>query len=72
MLALLGRHQGRVLSRVTTLDDGPSEIQIIEFASDQALDGFQNDSDRLALSALRERRIARTDVIRVEHVPAPG
>jgi hypothetical protein len=71
VLAFLSRHEGKVLSRVRALDNGPCEIQILEFASDQALLEFQEDPDRLALSALRGHAIERTQVIRVEHVPAP-
>jgi uncharacterized protein (DUF1330 family) len=72
VLALLGRHQGKVLSRVRALDDGPCEIQLLEFASDQALVEFQNDPERLALSAQRDEAIERTRIIRVEHLPASG
>jgi uncharacterized protein (DUF1330 family) len=71
VLALLSRHEGKVLSRVRALDNGLCEIQIREFASDQALLDFQEDPKRLALSALRDQAIERTRVIRVEHVRAP-
>jgi hypothetical protein len=72
VLTLLERHQGRLLSRVSAIDDGPCEIQLLEFATDQALADYQNDPDRLALSAIRDRAIERTEVIRVRHVSAPG
>ena len=71
-LTLLDRHQGRLLSRVRAIDDGPSEIQLLEFATDQALVDYQNDPDRLALSAMRDQAIERTEVIRVSHVSASG
>jgi uncharacterized protein (DUF1330 family) len=72
VLALLHRHQGRLLSRVSAVDEGPSEIQLLEFGTDQALAEFQSDPDRLALSAMRDQAIERTEVIRVRHVAAPG
>ena len=72
VLALLDRHQGRLLSRVKAIDNGPSEIHLLEFATDQAVVDFQSDPDRLALSAMRDQAIERTEVIRVRHVSAPG
>ncbi len=72
VLGLLHRHQGRLLSRVTAIDEGPSEIQLLEFVTDRALAEFQSDPDRLALSAMRDRAIERTEVVRVRHVSAPG
>jgi hypothetical protein len=72
VLALLDRHQGRLLSRVRAIDDGRCEIQLVESATDQALGDYQNDPDRLALSAMRDRAIERTQVIRVRHVSASG
>ena len=72
VLTLLDRHQGRLLSRVRALDDGPSEIQLLEFATDQALVDYQNDPDRLALSAMRDQAIERMQVIRVGHISPPG
>ncbi len=72
VLALLDRHQGMLLSRVRAIDGGPCEIHLIEFGSDQALVDYQNDPDRLALSAMRDQAIERTEVIRVRHVSAPG
>lgn len=52
-------------SRVRALEAGPTEVHILEFASEQALAEFQNDPARLALARLalaplRERAIART------------
>jgi uncharacterized protein (DUF1330 family) len=72
VLALLDRHRGRLLSRVRAIDGGPREIHLIEFATDQALVDYQNDPDRLALSAMRDQAIERTEVIRVRHISAPG
>ncbi len=71
VLSFLDRHQGRLVSRVRAIGDGPSEIQLLEFATEQALVDFQNDPDRIALSAMRDQAIERTEVIRVKHVSAP-
>jgi uncharacterized protein (DUF1330 family) len=71
VLALLHRHQGSLLSRVRAIDEGPSEIQLLEFATDQALLDFQNDPYRLALSAMRDEAIERTEVIRVTQCSWP-
>ena len=71
-LALLERHQGRLLSRVRAIDKGPSEIHLLEFVTDQALVEFQNVPDRRALSAMRDQAIERTEVTRVRHMPAAG
>lgn len=71
VLGRLGDYQARVLSRVraTTGDDeGPTEVQVLEFPSPSALEAFQSDPQRLALAGLRERAIARTDIIRVETI----
>ncbi len=72
VLALLERHQGKLLSRVRAINHGISEIQLLEFATDQALNDFQDDPDRLALSAMREQAIQRAEVIRVTPVWPPG
>jgi hypothetical protein len=46
--------------------DRPLEIQILEFASAQALDGYLADGRRQALAAERDRVIAKTEVIEVQ------
>jgi uncharacterized protein (DUF1330 family) len=72
VLALLHQHGARLLARVRALADTPNEVQILEFPSEEALADFQNDPARLALSSLRDRAIARTQVIRVEHLQPPA
>jgi uncharacterized protein (DUF1330 family) len=72
VLALLERRQGKVLWRGRALDNRPCEIQILEFASVQALVEFQNDPERRSLTALRDQAIAQTEVISVEQLPTPG
>ncbi len=68
VLRLLADHGGLLLTRARALEDGPTEVQVLEFASEQALSEFMSDPQREALSALRERAIERTEVIPVELV----
>jgi hypothetical protein len=70
VLGLLPDHDGRVLQRARTAGTGdePVEFQLLEFASEQALDQYLNDGRRLALSDERDRAIARTETFRVELV----
>ncbi len=66
VLALLADHSGRVVqrARVEGGDGEPAEVQILQFASDAALEGYTNDPRRTALAAQRDAAIARTDVLR--------
>ena len=68
VLQRLAPHGARILQRVRTSDaiDGPFEAHILEFPSEVALDSYMADPERLALSDLRERAIARTELVRVE------
>ena len=70
VLRRLGVHGARVVQRVRTKDapDGPLEAHILEFPSDAALDAYMADPERARLSELRDRAIARTDVLRVDVV----
>jgi uncharacterized protein (DUF1330 family) len=70
VLALLPDHGGRVVSRVRRRagEEGPLEVQIIDLPDDSALDGYLTDPRRAKLADVRDRAIARTDVIRVDHV----
>jgi uncharacterized protein (DUF1330 family) len=70
VLALLPDHGGRVVSRVRrqTDGDGPLEVQIIDLRDEAALDSYMADPRRTRLTEIRDRAIARTDVIRVDHV----
>ena len=70
VLALLPDHGARVKQRVRS-DGGvgaPLEVHVLEFPSQAALDAYMADERRVALSALRERGIARTQVLRVDAV----
>jgi uncharacterized protein (DUF1330 family) len=71
VLALLADHGGRVVQRarvegaqVEGASGQPAEVQILQFASDAALEEDMNDPRRTALAAQRDEAIARTDVLR--------
>ena len=70
VLALLPAHGGRVVNRVRTRPhrSEPDEVHVLEFPDEAALDAYLNDDRRLALADLRERTIARTDILRVTPV----
>ena len=68
VLARLELYGARVLQRVRTVDaeaDRPFETHVLEFPSEAALDRYMADPQRVALSELRDRAIARTDLQRV-------
>ena len=73
VLALIAEHGGRVANRLRNLaqDEGPTEIHVLEFPSERALNEYMSDGRRLALAADRERSIARTDVLRVQPICDP-
>ena len=73
VLLRLPAHGARVVQRVRSTDEpyGPFETHILEFPSDAALDQYMADPQRAALSELRDRAIARTEVRRVEVVDHP-
>ena len=70
VLALLGDHRARVVQRVRKVGDGdgPLEVQIIELPDEEALAGFMADPRRVAAADVRDRAIARTEIIRVADV----
>ncbi len=70
VLALVGEHGGRVLSRARGSGENgqPLEVQMLEFPAPTSLDSFMSDERRLALGPERDRAIARTEVIRVQLV----
>ena len=67
VLALLPDHDAELLSRVRSdgEDGQPLEVQLFEFPSQEALDGYLRDPKRAALSAQRDASVARTELIRV-------
>lgn len=74
VLALVPGHGGRVVQRArgSGTDGQPLEIQLLEFPSAGALDGYMRDGRRTALAAQRDQVVARTEVIQVQLVPPPG
>jgi uncharacterized protein (DUF1330 family) len=70
VLGMVPDHRGRVLQRArgSGADGQPLEIQLLEFASGQALDDFMTDPRRQSLAAVRDRVISRTEVIDVQVV----
>ena len=70
VLELLAAHGANLVTRVRTVDphDAPHEVHVIEFPSEASLQRYMDDPARLALSELRDRAIASTEVLRVDVV----
>jgi uncharacterized protein (DUF1330 family) len=68
VLERLGDHGAKALTRVRSLAGGPTEVQVLEFPSDSALDAFINDPQRVALAGMRDRAIERTEIVRVRPI----
>lgn len=68
VLAVVDEHDGRVVHRARTdgADGRPLEIQLFEWASQEAMDGYLADPRRTAMSADREQAIARTEIVPVQ------
>ena len=67
VLALLPTYGCRVISRVRRTDssDGPFEVQIIEYPSEDAVAAYMIDPTRVALADVHARAIERTQVVPV-------
>jgi uncharacterized protein (DUF1330 family) len=70
VLDLLAEHGGQVIQRARTVTGNggngePTEVQLLRFSSEAALDDFMQDGRRTALAGQRDAAIARTDVLRV-------
>ncbi|HJX99988.1 MAG TPA: hypothetical protein VJ351_04160 [Streptosporangiaceae bacterium] len=73
VLSLLAEHDGHVIQRAKTVagngtSDEPTEVQLLRFASDAALDGYMQDARREALAGQRDAAIAMTEVMRIQLV----
>lgn len=78
VLGRLGAYGARIRQRVRAIDAdpgsaaereaGPCETHVLEFPSETALAEYMADPERLALSDLRDRAIARTELLRVNVV----
>ena len=67
VLSLVPEHGGTVVHRTWTdgAEGRPLEIQLFEWASASAMDSYMADPRRTALSAQRDRAIARTEIVPV-------
>jgi uncharacterized protein (DUF1330 family) len=70
VLELMADHGVRVLQRARTdgANGAPLEIQILEYPTQAALDGYLADERRAALANDRDAAIARTEILPVELV----
>jgi uncharacterized protein (DUF1330 family) len=68
VLSLVDEHGGKVVHRARTdgADGRPLEIQLFEWASQEAIDAYMSDPRRTALAADREQAIARTEIVPVQ------
>ena len=71
VLNLLAEHDGHMIQRARTVaeksdDSEPTEVQLLQFASEAALDDFMHDPRRAALAGQRDAAIAMTEVLRVQ------
>jgi len=73
VLDFVPEHGGRVLQRARSDGCGgqPLEIQLFEFPSAEALDGYLTDERRTSLADQRDQAIGRTEIINVELIQ-PG
>lgn len=71
VLALLPAHGARVVHRAVNVHREPTqplEVQLLEFPSGAALDGYLNDPARRLLAELRDTFVGRTSVFPVDVV----
>lgn len=73
VLGLLPEHDGHLIQRAKTVvrkddDSEPTEVQLLRFASEAALDGYMADARREALADQRDAAIAMTEVMRIQLV----
>jgi uncharacterized protein (DUF1330 family) len=70
VLGLLAEHDGQLIHRARTVprnsnNDEPTEVQLLRFGSEAALDAYMQDDRRVALADQREKVIAMTEILRV-------
>jgi uncharacterized protein (DUF1330 family) len=70
VLRLVPTHGGTVIQRARSAGSGtdPLEVHLLEFPSELALQAYIDDDRRQALTAIRDKVVARTEVIRVQLV----
>jgi hypothetical protein len=74
VLTLVNEHDGKVVHRARTdgAEGRPLEIQLFEWASQEAMARYMSDPRRTALAADREQAIARTEIVPVQIVSDRG
>ena len=70
VLALIPKHGGRVVSRVRRIGEGsgPLEVQVITMPSDEAVQAYLDDPERVALADVHREAVARTELLNVETI----
>ena len=73
VLGLLAEHDGHVIQRAKTVVrkgdySEPTEVQLLRFASEAAMDGYMQDARREALAGQRDAAVAMTEVMRIQLV----
>ena len=69
VLPLLADHDGRLVRRLRSVDDRV-EAHLVEFASEQAFEGFRGDERRLAARPLLEASGASIELLEMRDVEA--
>jgi uncharacterized protein (DUF1330 family) len=71
VLALMPDHGALVLQRLQGGHEpgDPTEIQVLQFPTEESFDGYMADPRRTALSADRDAAIERTQLMVVEPIP---
>lgn len=74
VLTLVNEHDGKIVHRARTdgAEGRPLEIQLFEWASQEAMDRYMSDPRRTALAADRDQAIARTEIVPVQIVSDRG
>ena len=70
VLQLVHDYGGQVIfrGRAREQGDGPTEVHILAYPSQEAFDAYMHDERRVAMSAQREEAIAQTDVVYLKEV----
>ena len=70
VLPLIEDHGGHVVFRGRSSEqaEGPTEVHVLVYPSQDALDAYMHDERRVAMTAQREQAIARIDVFLLDSV----
>jgi uncharacterized protein (DUF1330 family) len=74
MEPIMAEHGGRTLLRgppddAALADDGPHEVQVVQFDSEAGLAAYLRSAERARLLPLKERAVARVRVVRRDSKP---